>query len=534
MSVTAESTTDAAATTSSTSYNQPLSCTIPIYTQQHEPERKWSSSSGTNNSIFIDNEKIMATCLTIIGDVPLDLMVVVVVWYCIGVASICTTKILADQGVPPLVLTFQQLFLSSVVLRIHLGMTGELQPLPKVVLNKFQTTLRCRRPIREIKEDNNNITISNSNSNSEDEGVENNTIGTRITSSPSKKLTYTGRIPSNDALYIHFGLMGVFDGLDFLSTAIGFSLANASFVETVKSIQPITTTAVALFFGIDTLQRSEAVAMAVIITGVFCATLGNVEGQNDDNMEEDPSVSLPLHSSGMTMAQCLQTLMIGVTANLMFALRVNSQKTFRAHPEGRKMNDTNMLMWMQRMGSLALSIPVTIWELPGVIQRTRETPFYDQLVPFWILVLINAVCFSLYTLTNTSVLTKVSVGQNTGLNALRRMFVIVYTAIAFGVPITPMKAIGIVLCFSGFSAFSFYRHHQHVVALTTKTTTTTTVVDKDVGCNHNSEDSHNMNPMIKPLLMDPSVCYDNNDDEQHQVIGKFDCEVPFTSFSSHV
>jgi drug/metabolite transporter (DMT)-like permease len=69
-------------------------------------------------------------------------------------------------------------------------------------------------------------------------------------------------------------------------------------------------------------------------------------------------------------------------------------------------------------------------------------------------------CFSVYTLTNTFVLSKVSVGQHTGLNALRRMFVIVFTAIVFGVPITPMKTLGILLCFIGFSAFSYYRNRN--------------------------------------------------------------------------
>ena len=80
---------------------------------------------------------IVARCWTIIGDVSLELVVVVTVWYFVGVASICTTKILADRGVPPLVLTFQQLFLSSALLRLHLGVTGELQPLPKAVVSQI-------------------------------------------------------------------------------------------------------------------------------------------------------------------------------------------------------------------------------------------------------------------------------------------------------------------------------------------------------------------------------------------------------------
>jgi drug/metabolite transporter (DMT)-like permease len=244
---------------------------------------------------------------------------------------------------------------------------------------------------------------------------------------------------------------------------VGFTFANASFVETVKSSQPITTTAVALFFGIDTLQKPEALAMAVIVVGVFCSTLGNAEDAADTDLKEkeDPAVA---SNASMTMGQALQTVAIAITANLCFALRVNSQKKFRAHPEGREMNDTNMLMWMQRMGSFALLIPIILFDLAGVIRRTRASAFWEGLIPFWALALINAMCFSLYTLTNTFVLTKVSVGQHTGLNALRRMFVIVFTAIFFGVPITPMKTFGVVLCFTGFSAFSYYRNRTIATA----------------------------------------------------------------------
>ena len=234
-------------------------------------------------------------------------------------------------------------------------------------------------------------------------------------------------------------------------------------METIKSSQPITTTAVALFFGIDKLQKSEALAMAVIVAGVFCSTLGNAQDSTAHDDDPDSSMSQQSSTSHMTMVQAIQTTMIGITANLCFALRVNSQKKFRAHPEGREMNDTNMLMWMQRMGSLALSIPVILFELPGVIERTRASSLVDDLLPFWGLVLVNAVCFSLYTLTNTFVLTRVSVSQHTGLNALRRMFVIVFTAVVFGIPITLMKALGILLCFTGFSAFSYYRNQTNIL-----------------------------------------------------------------------
>jgi len=362
--------------------------------------------AGHDSSNVESRETVMETFWMIIGDIPLELIVVVVLWYSIGVASICTTKVLADRGIPPLVLTFQQLFMGSTLLHLYLKSTGNLQPFPKP--KKRVVAVHRDHPDDTGDDDTNNR--------------------------------------SEDPLYLNFGFMGLFDGLDFFFTSVGFTMANASFVETVKSSQPITTTAVALLLGIDTFKKAEAMSMVVIVAGVFCATLGN--SQDDDTTSP----------SSMTMRQSIETAVFGITANLCFALRVTSQKRIRAHPLGRELDDSNMLMWTQRIGSLALFIPVVIWELPGVIQRTRETLFWEELLPFWGLVLFNAISFTMYTLANTFVLSKVSVGQHTGLNALRRMFAILFTAVVFGVPITPMKLLGIVLCFSGFSSFSFYRH----------------------------------------------------------------------------
>ena len=263
--------------------------------------------------------------------------------------------------------------------------------------------------------------------------------------------------------------MGILDGYDFCFTAIGFTLANASFVETIKSSQPITTTMVALLFNIDTLRTNEAIAMSIIIVGVLCSTVGNAQQQEQEQQNNDNDIDT------MTIGQSIQTSMIAIVANLCFALRVLCQKRFREHPHGKYMTDTYMLMWMQRFGSIALVIPMLIFNFDYILNTFQQTLFRQQeisiqhtiwvdIIPYWSFVIMNASCFSLYALTNTAVLTKVSVGQHTGLNALRRVFVIVFTAIAFGVPITFMNGLGTVLCFSGFSAFSYYRYQNNTGA----------------------------------------------------------------------
>lgn len=63
------------------------------------------------------------------------LLTAILLWYLLGVVSIGTTKLLLNQGVPPLYLTIQQLFLGSNLLRflLHVKALGSagLAPWPE-------------------------------------------------------------------------------------------------------------------------------------------------------------------------------------------------------------------------------------------------------------------------------------------------------------------------------------------------------------------------------------------------------------------
>lgn len=335
---------------------------------------------------------LMQKLPSIMKDIPLDLVIAVLVWYLLGVGCICTTKILLSEfSLPPLVLTFQQLLMGSTMLRIHLGITGGLQPLPEGKIHK-----------------------------------------------------QTGY-----SIYYDFVLMGLFNALDFLASNTSFSHSAASFVETVKASEPISTTAIALFFGIDQLRLPEGMSMGILMVGVFCATLGNVEGDESLHPMTEEEGEISLHQS-------VKTCVIVMTANLCFALRAKSQKIFRSQAEGLVMNDTNLLMRIQQIGAVSLLLPVMFFEVPGVLQRTLEHPLETQ-GRFFFLAIANATAFFSYCLASCYVLTKLSVVQYTLIGCLRRMFAIVFTSIAFGVPMTFLGVAGIVLCFVGFCCFTHFR-----------------------------------------------------------------------------
>jgi hypothetical protein len=164
-------------------------------------------------------------------------------------------------------------------------------------------------------------------------------------------------------------------------------------------------------------------------------------------------------------------------------LRAKSQKLFRAQQQQQQasqggtqplqqLNDANLLMRMQQIGALSLILPVLVFESPGIVLRTLDASPKTHLW-YAALSLLNATAFSSYCVASCYVLTKLSVMQYTGLGCLRRMFAILSTSLVFGVPITPVGALGIGMCFCGFCSFTHYRNSLPSINLHNTTATAT-------------------------------------------------------------
>lgn len=314
----------------------------------------------------------------------------VAVWFGMGVVAICTTKLLLAD-VPPLLLTLQQFTLSSTLLRIVLRIKdGGARPWP------WKETQ------------------------------------TKVHSSPN----------------MEFILAGLFNGLDFLASANAFHSAPPSFVETIKSSDPITTTAVALLFGMDSIQsRVESFSLLLLLIGVMLSTLGN---QND-------SSSTALEAS-VTLADSIASALTVIGANLCFAFRAINQKRYQ-RDSPNPMDDVNLLCRMQQTAAIAL-LPIGAFMYGVTIHSAIwETPFNVQLA-YAKLALTNAVGFVSYNLAACWVLTQVSMLTYSGLNCVRRMFCILGTSIFFGIPMTLTSGLGVGACFAGFGLFTHERRRR--------------------------------------------------------------------------
>ena len=319
-------------------------------------------------------------------------------WYTFGFIAVITTKLLLTTwAVPPLLLTVQQLLISSTVLHILLLSRGEQDLQPW---------------------------------------------------------------PAEKHIQMDFVLIGLFNALDFLASNCGFQGADASFVETIKASEPITTTIVALAWKIDTLGMAEASSLALLFTGVLLSTLGNTQQAAADSSEEE---------SAALEASIRSTLTV-MSANLCFAFRVLCQKRYRGAASGAdQLDNTNLLYRMQTTGWMILFLPA-VWSHYNYVSSGLSAPM-DHQTGYLGLSLLNSTAYVIYNLSSCYVLTQVSALQSMGINCLRRMLATMVTCLVFGVTLSNISMCGIAMCFAGFALFTVHRNRRQTEKHTIKVKT---------------------------------------------------------------
>ena len=308
-------------------------------------------------------------------------------WYVFGFVAVITTKMLVTTwSIPPLLLTVQQLVISSTVLSVLLQNRCSdlgLQPWPK-----------------------------------------------------------------EKNIQLDFGLIGLFNALDFLFSNCGFEGADATFVETIKASEPITTTCVALAWNIDTLGLGEASSLLLLFTGVLLSTLGNTQGESNDLEIETAALEASVRNTLTVMS-----------ANLCFAFRVLCQKRYRAAATTTdQLDNANLLYRMQIVGWMVLLLPA-LFRHYGFVAGAFTAPM-DHQTGYIGLSLLNSMAYVIYNLSSCYVLSHVSPLQSMCINCLRRMLATIVTCFVFGVTLSSISICGIGMCFIGFGLFTYHRNHR--------------------------------------------------------------------------
>jgi len=337
--------------------------------------------------------------------------VAIILWYLLGVLSISTTKLLLTPsqpgvgGVTPLWLTIQQLgvgctFLRFLMYRKVFGSHG-LQPPPSNSLN--------------------------------------------------------GQVGFNMQLF----WTGLFFGLGFLATNFSFSGNSASFVETIKAAEPITSAGVAVLWGIEKIALPEAASLGTIVAGVLISTWA----KTNDVVAVVAAADATDIIGGFRMSSSTKTCIIVMIANLCFSFRGLHQKLLRASPNGgsSSIDDMNLQYRMQQIGLVVFLLPSIPFEIPRLIRTLWKVEkavglFQSGIfVSYLKLSIVNGLAFAGYNLASTYVLTKISVVHHAAVNCIRRIFAIIVTSIVFRVSITPMGLVGIMCSVIGFLSFSYFK-----------------------------------------------------------------------------
>ena len=386
----------------------------------------------------------------------LTLAIALIAWFSVGILAIVTSKVLiGDWGCPPLILTVQQMVVGTTILRLVVAARdGAAQPLPWE-----------------------HFSVPSAKS-------------TALLSDKLKRL-----LPWLS--HMNFILVGCFNSLDFLCSNYAFSQSAAHFVETIKASDPITTTAVALIYRVDTLGAAEGASLVLLVTGVLLSTWGNAKNNETDDVSTAEAVAPELWDSVRTMAMVMM-------ANICFAFRAMNQKRYRVTTnELQQLDDANLFCRMCQIGATFLALPLILlhwkdfivaWNQPFDLQRT-----------YFGLVLINSFSYVTYklsrmaiivgplicsithlfllfgssvmvhqttifdSLASTYILSKLTVLHHSSLNCLRRMVAILATSLFFHKPMSFEARAGLMTSFFGFSSFTYHRAHRNRVVPAVKT-----------------------------------------------------------------
>jgi hypothetical protein len=266
-----------------------------------------------------------------IWDGRIHLLVAILAWYIVGLLAIVTTKLLLmEWRIPPLLLTFQQLIIGSHLLKLRLLFTKEgIAAWPWNTSSKNPHVLIAEQP------------------------------------APTGGLDFL--------------LTGLFNALDLLASNAAFATSAASFVETIKSSDPISTTAVALVWKVDRLETDEGICLFILVAGMLLSTWGNAVSSSEE--------------TSTTLAESTRAAATVMTANFCFAFRAMSQKMYRRHAS-EQMSDENLLAKMFQIGWILLGIPCLIY-YTHYLYDAWEAP-RDVQLQYLKLASVNSVSFATY------------------------------------------------------------------------------------------------------------------------------------------
>lgn len=217
--------------------------------------------------------------------------------------------------------------------------------------------------------------------------------------------------------------------LGFFFTNLAFSLAHASFVETVKSGEPISTVVLAYLLLGELENPATYASLLPVVVGVAMASCGEAGG----------GIAAFIVTVGSNF---------GFSARAVFAkqLKVGHKETPAAK------SDVALFFHISWMGLLAL-LPFALGTEGGTLLAAFSSPDF-QLARFTVVILVNGLMYTAYNQFSFMVLSRVSTATHAVLNVCRRVCVIGATTLFFGTPLSMLNMFGIAVAVAGMFWFT--------------------------------------------------------------------------------
>ena len=218
----------------------------------------------------------------------------------------------------------------------------------------------------------------------------------------------------------------------FVLTNMAFSVVTASFAETVKSAEPISSVIMGFF-----VLKEEATLATYLTLIPICAGV-SISCFHDDSF-------------------ALSGFLFAAASNICFSARaVLAKKLLKQYPGS--ITELEMFRLISLMG-LAVLVPLTLvtegTEIYAFLSGDATmTQTYWELLS---LLFLNGLAYSVYNLTSFLVLGRTNLVTHAVLNCFRRVFIIVFTAMYFNVEISQFNMLGVVLAVIGVCLFAHYR-----------------------------------------------------------------------------
>lgn len=255
-------------------------------------------------------------------------------------------------------------------------------------------------------------------------------LGDDASGSPRQPHVAPSLLPKFNTLLTQVALSYTFG---FIFTNMAFSVVTASFAETVKSAEPISSVVLGYYLLGELASTSTYATLVPICAGVALSCA------HDDSFD--------LWGFGYA-----------ALSNVCFSGRaVLAKRLLRQFPGS--IDEVGMFHRISAVGLLVL-VPLTVVMEGGAIYRTlwlRPDLLQGSLLELASLAFINGCAYACYNLTSFLVLARTNLVTHAVLNCFRRVFIIVFTSAFFAQPISAFNLAGVALAVLGVLLFAYFR-----------------------------------------------------------------------------